>query len=132
MADDDVLAAGIHQHVGGDFAGVSTGGVGIAVLCADAHTGLTHGTDGSGDAHGGDAQSDIAPAASGHDGLQLSHELLGLGGGFIHLPVTGNDGLTVLSVHSIFSSIYVSFKMIRINNVTVLLFPGEGGLPRGV
>ena len=103
MADDDVLAAGVDQHVGGDLTGVGAGGVGVAVLSADAHAGLTHSADSSGDAHSGNAQSNIAPTALGHDGLQLSHKLLGLGGSLIHFPVTGNNGLTVLSVHNLIS-----------------------------
>ena len=103
VADDDVLAAGVGEHVGGDFTGVGAGGVGVAVLGADAHPGLPHGADGGGDADGGDAQSHVAPAALGHDSLQLGHKLLGFGGSLVHLPVTGDDGFTVFSVHFLFS-----------------------------
>ena len=69
---------------------------------AKTNAGLTHSADSSGDADSGNAQSYVASTALGHDGLQLSHKLLGLGGGLVHFPVTGNDGLTVLSVHFIF------------------------------
>ena len=105
MTDNHILAAGIHQHIGGNLAGVSAGSLGVAVLSADAHPGLTHGADGSGDAHSGHAQGNIAPTALGHDGLQLGHELLGLGGGLVHLPVAGDDSFAVFSVHLKFSSI---------------------------
>ena len=99
VADDDVLAAGIHQHVGCNLAGVSAGSIGVAVLSADADAGLTDGTNGSWNIHSGHTQSHVAPAALGHNRLQLGHELLGLRGGLVHLPVTGNDGLAIFSVH---------------------------------
>ena len=36
MAEDDVFAAGVEQHVARDLAGVSAGSVGVAVFSADA------------------------------------------------------------------------------------------------
>ena len=99
VAEDDILAARVGEHVGRDFAGVSAGGVRIAVLGANADARLAHRADSSGDADGGDAQRHVAPAALGHDGLELGHERLGLGRRLVHFPVTGDDGLTILSVH---------------------------------
>ena len=99
MADNDIFAAGVGQHGGGNFTGVSAGGVGVAVFSADADSGLAHGADGSGDANGRHAQGDIAPATLGHDRLELGHEFLRLGRRLVHFPVAGNDSLTVLSVH---------------------------------
>ena len=103
VADDHILAAGIHQHVGSNFAGVSTGGVGVNILGTDAYPSLTHSADSGGNADGRNTQGHITPTALGHNSLQLGHKLLGLGGGLVHLPVTGEDGLTILSVHFPFS-----------------------------
>ena len=103
VADDDIFAAGIGEHVGGNLAGVSAGGVGVAVLSANANAGLAHSADGGGDADGGDTKSNIAPAALRQNGLELGHESLGFRRSLVHFPVAGNNGLTILSVHNLLS-----------------------------
>ncbi len=111
VAENDVLTARVHEHIGRDLAGVGAGGVGVAVFCADAHSGLAHGANGCGDADGGNAQRHVAPTALGHDGLELGHELLGLGWGLVHLPVAGDDSLTILTIHSV-SLLFISILFI--------------------
>ena len=99
MADNDIFAAGIGQHGGGNFTGVSAGGVGVAVFSADADSGLAHGADGSGDADGGNAQGDITPAALREQSLELGHKGLGFRRGLVHFPVACDEGLAIFSVH---------------------------------
>ena len=105
MAEDDVLAAGVEQHVGRDLAGVSAGSVGVAVFSADADTRFPHGAHSCRNADGRHAQRNVAPAAARHDGLELGHEGLRLGRGLVHLPVAGDDSLAVFSVHDVKSPI---------------------------
>ena len=56
-------------------------------------------TDSGLDIGGGDAQHHIAPLALGHNGLDLLGKGLGLGQGVVHLPVSGNNCLTVTTIH---------------------------------
>ena len=54
----------------------------------------------------GHAHHDLAPLGAGQQGLELLGELLGVGGGFVHLPVSGDDSLAVSTVHVDLSPVY--------------------------
>ena len=113
VAEDDVLTARVHEHVCGDLAGIGAGSVGVAVLRANADSRLAHRAHSGGDAHGRHAQRHIAPAALGHDSLELVHELLRLRRCLIHLPVASDHGLAIFPIHGInllYISIFINFK----------------------
>ena len=120
VADDDVLHAQILQHIGGDLAGVGAGLLKEHVLCANGHAGILESLDGGGDVHGGDAHHYVAPLGLGQQGLQLLGEFFRLAGGLVHLPVAGDNGLTVSAIHNLFTplsslnySIDTNFALIR-------------------
>ena len=99
VADDDVLDAQILEHSGGHFAGVSAALLKVKVLGADGDAGILKRLDRGGDVDKGNAQNDVAPFGLGHQGLELVGERPGLGCGLVHLPVSGNDGLAVSTIH---------------------------------
>ena len=104
VADDDVLGAHFLEHLHGDLTGESTGGLVVAVLAADGQAGVLEQLHGAGDVHSGNTQHHFAPlvlAQLGLDGLGVG---AGLGQGLVHLPVAGDDGLTIFQVHKIESS----------------------------
>jgi hypothetical protein len=99
VADDDILYAQVLEHVGGHLAGVGPAGLVVQVLRAHGHPHVLEGLQGGGDVHEGDAHHHLAPLGAGQDGLELLGKLLGVAGSFVHLPVAGNNGLTVSTVH---------------------------------
>ena len=115
MAEDDVLAAGVEQHVGRDLTGIGAGGVGVAVFSADADAGLAHGADSSRDADGRHAQRHVTPAALGHDGFELGHKRLGLRRRLVHLPVARDNSLAILSVHCESPKLYIKISFTLTN-----------------
>ena len=100
VAQDHIFAADVGEHFGGNFAGIGPGVFGVHILRADGNAGFPHGSDGGGNADGRNAQDNIAPAALGQRRFENIHKFPGLAGGFIHLPVAGNDGFAVFSIHS--------------------------------
>ena len=99
VTDDDVLRPGVTDHLRGDLTGVSAVILVVAGLGADGDMAVLEQTHGVGDIGRGDAEHNAAPLALGHDGLQLFRKSFGLGNGVVHLPVAGNDGFTISSVH---------------------------------
>ena len=120
VADDDVLHAQILQHVGGDLTSVGAGLLKEHVLCAHGHPCVLEGLDGGGDVHSGDTHHYVAPLGLGQQSLQLLGEFFRLAGGLVHLPVAGDNGLTVSAIHNLFTplsslnySIDTNFALIR-------------------
>ena len=107
VADDHVLGSGFLDHLGGDLAGVGAVVLIVAGLRADGDVAVLEQTHGGGDVHRGDAQDYIAPLAPGHDGLELLGKGLHLGQGVVHLPVAGDDSLTITTVHWYFSPFFL-------------------------
>ena len=104
VAYDDILHTQILQHIGGNLAGVSALLLKVQVLSTHRDPELLEGLHGGGDVAGGDTDQGVAPLGAGHDLLQVLGEFLGLGGGHVHLPVAGDDSLTVSAVHNSFFS----------------------------
>ena len=102
VADDDVLGAGLLDHLSGDLTGVSAVILIVAGLSADGDVAVLEQADGGLDVGGGHTQHHVAPLAAGHDGLELLSKSLGLGQGVVHLPVAGDDSLTVTTIHVLF------------------------------
>ena len=99
MADDDVLHAQIHQHIGADLAGERTGLLKVDILSTHMDVGAL-GLFHSGDQIGvGGADNDLTGSIL-DGGDQLVHQLGCLSGGLIHLPVACNDCLTLCLIHS--------------------------------
>ena len=53
--------------------------------------------------HRGHTQYDITPLGTAQNGLEFLSKSLGLGKGLIHLPVAGDDGLTIATIHVLLS-----------------------------
>ena len=100
VADDDVLHAGLLEHLCGDLAGVGAVGLVVAVLRADGDAAVLEQADGRGDVHKGHAEHHLAPLGPADEGLDLLGKGPGLGDGLVHLPVSGNNGFSVTAVHS--------------------------------
>ena len=100
VADDDVLDAQILQHIGGHLAGVGAGLLIKYVLSAHGHPNVLEGLHGGGDIHGGHAHHHVAPLGAGQQALEFFGKFLGLGGGLVHLPVAGDDGLAISAIHN--------------------------------
>ena len=99
VADDDVLHTQILEHLGRHLAGVRAAGLIVQVLSAHRHAHILEGLHGRGDIHEGDAHHHLAPLGAGQDGLELLGKPLGVAGGLVHFPVSGNYGLAVSTVH---------------------------------
>ena len=106
VADNDILHAQILEHVGGHFAGVRAAGLKVQVLRAYGYPHILECLQGGRDVDEGHAHHDLAPLGAGQQGLELLGELLGVGGGFVHLPVSGDDSLAVSTVHVDLSPVY--------------------------
>ena len=107
MADDDILHAHFLEHGGGHLAGEGAAVVKVDILRADGHPGVLEQTDGAGDVDEGNAQYHIAPLVLAQQGLELLGEGTGLGQGLVHLPVAGDDGLTVFTIHGVGLPFYI-------------------------
>ena len=91
------------EHLGRDLGGVGAAGLEVHVLSADLHVGALALFNGNSQIHIGNADDDLAVGIL-DQGQHLVDEGSGLGGGLVHLPVAGDDGLTILSVHCSFFS----------------------------
>ena len=107
VTHDDVLHAQILQHIGGNLAGVSALLLKVDVLSTHGDPQIFEGLHSGGNIAGRDTDQGVAPLGAGHDLLQVLSEFLGLGGGHVHLPVAGDDSLTVSAVHNSFSPSYL-------------------------
>ena len=103
VADDDILGPGLLDHLGGDLAGERTVVLVVAGLSADGDVTVLEQADGAGDVHRRDTEHHIAPLALGDDGLDLLGKGLHLRQGVVHLPVSGNDSLTITTIHGVLS-----------------------------
>ena len=99
VADDDVFYVQIRQHVGGNLPGEGTLFLPVEILSAHGDAAVLQQLSRRGQVYIGHAQDDAAPLGPGQGAFQLLHKRLGLRGGFVHLPVSRNDGFPILSVH---------------------------------
>jgi hypothetical protein len=93
VAEDDVAAAQVGEHGGGDLAGVGPRGLEVAILGADGHVEAGQRPDHrvQGDERGAEHRLD-GPQAAQRPVDRLGQRL-GLGQGGVHLPVAGDDRL---------------------------------------
>ena len=100
MADDHILHPEVNEHIRTDLAGEGAGLFEVDVLGADMDVGAR--ALGNGDSQVGGRHADDNFAAGA---LNLRDQIIqqqpGLGRGFVHLPVAGNDGFAVLFIHSV-------------------------------
>ena len=99
VPDDDILYAQLLEHLGRHLAGICAIGLIVAVLGADGHPAVFEKPGGGRNVHIGNTEHHVAPLAFGQDGLELFGKGPGLREGLVHLPVSGDDGLPVSSVH---------------------------------
>ena len=109
VADDDILGAGLLNHLGGDLSGIGTVVLVMASLGADGDMAVFEQTDSRLDVGGGDTEHHVAPLALGHNRLDLLSKCLGLGEGVVHLPVAGDDSLTITTIHSDYSYLFLLY-----------------------
>ena len=107
MADDDVLHAQIHQHIGADLTGESTGLFKVDVLGAHMDVGAL-GLSHSGDQIGKRSADDHLAGSVLHSGDQLIHQNSSLGGGLVHLPVASDNSLALCLIHCYFLLTFVT------------------------
>ena len=99
VADDDILHADLLEHFRRDLAGESAVGLVVAGLSADGHPALLEEAHSSLKVHRGHAQHHLAPLGLADEGLELLGKGPGFGEGLVHLPVAGNNGFAISSVH---------------------------------
>ena len=109
MADDDVLHAQIHQHIGADLAGECTGLLKVDILSTHMDVGAL-GLFHSGDQIGIRGADDHLAACVLHGGDQLVHQNSSLGGSLVHLPVACNDSLTLCLIHDTLSPLFTFYR----------------------
>ena len=131
VAHDDVLHGKILEHLRGDLAGVGALLLEVHVLRAHGDAQVLERAGGGGDVAGGDADQRVAPLGAGHDLLHLLGELLRLGGGHVHLPVSGDNGLAVTTIHGLILPSYVKFRFapapaFRRRGALWMVFSGRG------
>ena len=103
VSDDAVLCADVLELARRDLSGVCALVELADVLSAGGDLGFLTGLDHGGDHNCRSAENDVAGSGSRHGRAQLFHEGLDLRGEHVHLPVAGDNGFTVLSVHLYFS-----------------------------
>ena len=99
VADHHILHAQVGEHVGRDLAGEGTGLFKVDVLGTHMDVGATalghrHAQVGEGHA---DDHFTVGTLHSGNQGID---QVTGLGGGHVHFPVAGDNGFTILFIHS--------------------------------
>ena len=110
VANDNILGPRLLDHLRSDLTGIGAVVLIVAGLRANGDVAVLEQADGGGDIDGRDTQDHVAPLSPGHNGLDLLGELLGLGEGVVHLPVSGNNGLAISSVHGGKAPFYFSFS----------------------
>ena len=100
VTDDNIFYAQILQHIRRHLAGVGAALFIENILCAHGHPQILEGLHGGGNIHGGYAHHHVAPLSARQQALEFFGKPLGLGGGLIHLPVAGDDGLTISAIHN--------------------------------
>ena len=91
MADDDVAASGFGEHGGGNFSGEGAFFFPVDVLSGDGDFCVFGGFDGRGDGCVWRGYDDVAVTGFGGERRERGEKRAGVGGGFVHLPVAGND-----------------------------------------
>jgi len=94
VSKNDVGGAEGFEHERGGFAGECTLVGEVHVLRADGDAGAGSGGDDHRNGGEGGANDDLVAAVIGDEGQEELHEFLGLDGGFVHLPVGGDERLT--------------------------------------
>ncbi len=93
VAEDDVADGEFLEHDGGDFSGVGADPVFAHVLGPEADVAVEDGLGDSGEGGEGGADDDIDFLDGGEFAFEAADEVEGLGGGFVHLPIAGDDQL---------------------------------------
>ena len=107
MTDYNVLNAKLSEHISGDLAGESAALFKVNVLSAYLNVGACCGVNSGlkvGERYAGD--NFYLALSVCNQGLDSFEKSLSLGTGLVHFPVSGNNCLSEILVHDIFSFIF--------------------------
>ena len=119
MADDNVLNAQLLEHVSGDLAGESAGLLEVHVLSADCNLGTLSSLYSSLNIGERYAKNHLAPLGLGQERLHLFDQSLCLCRSLVHLPVTGDNGLTISAIHVGFTPFKHSDGLFRLKSLCI-------------